>query len=46
MPVGRVEYTYMYPLSFRKFLVANNEKGLVNNINSYDFSHPFSKAIH
>jgi len=46
MPVGRVEYAYMYPLSFIEFLVANNEVGLVNYINSYDFSHPFSEAIH
>ena len=46
MPVGRVEYAYMYPLSFSEFLVANNEKGLVNYINSYDFSHLFSEAIH
>lgn len=37
MPVGRVQYLYMYPLSFSEFLIALNEKPLndyiLNDIN-------------
>ena len=46
MPVGRIEFAYMYPLSFREFLVANNQKGLVDYMNNFELHQLFSKAIH
>lgn len=46
MPVGRVEFMYMYPLSFKEFLMAINQDKLVSYIQSFDFSSPFSEIIH
>jgi uncharacterized protein len=46
MPVGRVEFMYMYPLSFKEFLMAINQDKLVSYIESFDFSNPFSEIIH
>jgi len=46
MPVGRVEFLYMYPMSFREFLVAINQQNLVNYIREYDFNKRFSDVIH
>jgi predicted AAA+ superfamily ATPase len=34
VPVGRIEYWYMGPMSFKEFLLANNKKSLVNLIES------------
>ncbi len=40
MPVGRIEYYYLGPMSFREFLMAKGEELLLNQINSLknDFS--------
>ncbi|MEI6049800.1 MAG: AAA family ATPase [Bacteroidota bacterium] len=46
MPVGRVEFMYMYPMNFKEFLVAINQERLVTYIQEYDFSKPFSEVIH
>jgi uncharacterized protein len=46
MPVGRVEFLYMYPMSFKEFLVAINQQKLVSYIEEYDFSKSFSEIIH
>jgi len=46
MPVGRVEFIYMYPLSFKEFLMALKQEKLISYINSFDFSKPFSEIIH
>ena len=46
MPVGRVEFAYMYPLSFKEFLLANQQEGLINYLNDYRFKTPFSPALH
>jgi len=46
MPVGRVEFAYMYPLSFREFLMANNQEGLVDYMKGFELHQPFSEAIH
>jgi predicted AAA+ superfamily ATPase len=46
MPVGRVEFMYMYPMNFKEFLVAINKEKLVSYIEKYDFSKPFSEVIH
>ncbi len=46
MPVGRVEFLYMYPMNFKEFLVAINQEKLVTYIQEYDFAKPFSEVIH
>jgi predicted AAA+ superfamily ATPase len=46
MPVGRVEFLYMYPMNFKEFLVAINQEKLVTYIQEYDFTKPFSEVIH
>jgi uncharacterized protein len=46
MPVGRVEFVYMYPLNFKEFLAAIHQKKLVEYIEEYDFTKPFSEVIH
>ena len=46
MPVGRVDFAFMYPMSFSEFLVALNENGLVNTINDFSPGKTFSQAIH
>jgi len=46
MPVGRIEFAYMYPLNFKEFLLANKQEGLINYIDNFVFDKPFSSAIH
>jgi hypothetical protein len=46
MPVGRVEFCYMYPMNFREFLWAITENKLVDYLDNYTFGIPFSEAIH
>ena len=46
MPVGRVEFLYMYPMNFKEFLVAINQEKLVTYIEKFDFTFPFSEVIH
>jgi predicted AAA+ superfamily ATPase len=46
MPVGRVEFMYMYPMNFKEFLIAINQEKLVAYIREYDFTKPFSEVIH
>lgn len=46
MPVGRVEFCYMYPMNFREFLVANSQNRLVDYIQNFDFQMEFSEVIH
>jgi len=46
MPVGRVEFLYMYPMSFKEFLKAINQEKLVTYIQEFDFTQPFSEVIH
>jgi len=46
MPVGRVEFIYMYPMSFKEFLMAINQKKLISYIEEFNFSEPFSEVIH
>jgi uncharacterized protein len=46
MPVGRVEFLYMYPLTFKEFLRAINQDKMVAYIEEFDFSKPFSEVIH
>ncbi len=46
MPVGRVEFLYMYPLNFKEFLLAINQEKLVTYIQEFDFTKPYSEVIH
>lgn len=46
MPVGRVEFAYMYPMNFQEFLMANGEEGLFHYMVNYQPGSPFSEAIH
>jgi len=46
MPVGRVEFCYMHPMSFSEFLQALSEDKLLVYISAFTFGEPFSEAIH
>lgn len=46
MPVGRVEFCYMYPMSFLEFLDAIGQNRLAQYIKRFDFSEDFSPVIH
>lgn len=46
MPVGRLDFAYMYPLSFSEFLTEAGENGLVGFINGFSADGEFSMAIH
>jgi hypothetical protein len=46
MPVGRVEFCYMHPMSFSEFLWAMDETRLDDYLVSYNFNKQFSEAIH
>lgn len=46
MPVGRVEYLYVYPLTFFEFLRAKNREKLLEHLQELSFDNPPSEAIH
>ena len=46
MPVGRVEFAYMYPLCFYEFLNAINEKLLVEFLKNYRIQQKIPQPIH
>ncbi|MBA3752086.1 ATP-binding protein [Candidatus Dependentiae bacterium] len=46
MPVGRVEFMYLEPLSFEEFLLAKEKKQLVRLINSYTWSQDIPTITH
>ena len=46
MPVGRVEFAYMYPMSFDEFLMALGETQLSNYLNDFSFQKKLSFSIH
>ena len=46
MPVGRIEYLYMYPMSFKEFLMALGEQNLINYLKSYNLKDDFSTLLH
>ena len=46
MPVGRIEFLHMYPMSFKEFLVAIDQEKLVSYIEEFNFSKQFSEVIH
>ena len=46
MPVGRVEYAYLYPLNFFEFLQAKQEIKLLDYLNSVNLNTNIPQAIH
>jgi predicted AAA+ superfamily ATPase len=46
LPVGRVQFLYAYPMSFKEFLWALDETFLVDAILHHDINTPFQTAIH
>jgi uncharacterized protein len=44
--VGRVRSIYMYPLSFREFLMANGQLMLLEHLNKARVSKPLSELVH
>lgn len=46
LPVGRVQFLYVYPMSFKEFLWALDEAFLVDAIMNHDMKSSFQKAIH
>jgi predicted AAA+ superfamily ATPase len=46
VPVGRVEFLYMFPLSFIEFLIALDYDLLIQEIIGHDSTQPMSEAIH
>ena len=46
MPVGRVEYLYLGPMSIEEFLDACGEGALLSEMNEYHPDSPFSTAAH
>lgn len=46
MPVGRISYMYLEPLSFEEFLIAKNKNMLVQYIKQYKIENEIPLAIH
>lgn len=46
MPVGRVEYLYLRPLSFVEYLTALNRDVLIDEINQATLAKPVSDVVH
>ena len=46
MPVGRIEFLYMYPLNFKEFLIVSEEQKLIDYLESYKLGDDFSVLVH
>jgi uncharacterized protein len=46
MPVGRVQYLFMYPLAFSEFLDALGQKPALRSIDKHKLGNPFSDEVH
>ena len=46
MPVGRIQYVHLEPLSFEEFLLANDKKGLLDYLSSYRMGTDIPLVIH
>jgi predicted AAA+ superfamily ATPase len=44
--VGRIRSLYIYPLSFREFLMANKENLLLNQLDTAAISNPLAEPVH
>jgi predicted AAA+ superfamily ATPase len=45
VPVGRVEFRHVYPLSFEEYLIATNKKNLLEYANSQIIDSPFHEIL-
>ena len=46
MPVGRVEFAYLYPMNFYEFLRAIEQDNLVNFLLNYELDTPIPEPLH
>jgi len=46
MPVGRVEFLHLKPLSFQEFLIALNEESIVEYLNQITLTSTIQEAVH
>lgn len=46
MPVGRVEFAYMYPMNFYEFLMALKENSIVEFLRNYTIDQTINQTIH
>lgn len=46
MPVGRVEFAYMYPMNFKEFLWAVKEEQLADFLDNYKLNDYIAEAVH
>lgn len=46
MPVGRIGYLYLEPLSFEEYLIAKKMSGLIKYIREYSINTPVPDSIH
>lgn len=46
MPVGRITYMHLEPLSFEEFLLACDKKMLLEYLQKFDFTNPVPHSIH
>lgn len=46
MPVGRVSYMHVEPMSFEEFLLANDKKSLYDYLSNYNIGNEIPTAIH
>ncbi|MBF0441401.1 MAG: ATP-binding protein [Oligoflexales bacterium] len=46
MPVGRIEYAFIQPLSFSEFLLAKGEQWLLNLLKTYQIESPWASSTH
>lgn len=46
IPVGRVQYMFMYPASFREYLQALGYEGLLNQLTRVTISQPLEEVVH
>lgn len=45
-PVGRVEFRYMFPLTYKEFLLAAGDSLLIKELEQIDFNHPLPEPLH
>ncbi len=46
MPVGRIEYLHLYPMSFLEFLIAMGEEAIAKHLNAYRIGDEIGDAVH
>ncbi|OYT13811.1 MAG: AAA family ATPase [Bacteroidetes bacterium 4572_114] len=46
MPVGRIEFLYMYPMSFKEFLIVSGGRKLISYLEAYKPGEAFSELLH